>query len=115
MGIAERQDKYKYLEDRIDEHGGEEHLKESDEWFLLIDPDEDSAFDFPGFDVYMHRSRFFRATVHFGPSDDEDSVYDQDTVTSIRVELTRPKHHYAEDEPLPPIHDVYSKDPADEE
>lgn len=135
MGIAERQDRYKYLEDRIEENGGVEHLEESEEWFQLKSTKDKGIFDHPHWDKYMHRTRFFTATVWYKIKPVEEvedgEVYEtfatgEDTdlkdyvriePKSIKVNLVRPRHHYeykdAEEE-LPPIHSSYTVDPAKE-
>jgi len=131
MAIAELNgDRYKYLEDRIKEKGGVEHLEESDEWFLLSGSSDGGLFDHPYWDVYMHRTRFFKASVYFNIEDaeSEEEAYETDATgeeytgrenkvrkepQSIKVSFCRPKHHYDEEEELPPIHEVYSKDPAE--
>jgi len=114
MGIAEvHNDRYKYLEDRIEEHGGLEHLKESEEWFQLGATQDEGVFDHEHWDAYMHRTRFFRATVYYEKEDVEKNEY-TDEVHSIRVDFVKPMHHYDEDAELPSIHSVYRKDPANE-
>mgnify|MGYP006273693057 CR=1 FL=1 len=114
MGIAQvHNDRYKYLEDRIEENGGLEHLEESEEWFQLGATEDGGPFDHDHWDVYMHRTRFFRATVYYEKKDGEKHEY-TDEMSGVRVEFTEPRHHYDDDAELPPIHSVYTKDPADE-
>jgi len=120
MAIAQRHnDRYKYLEDRIEEKGGVEHLEDSDEWFELGVTSDGAVFDHSYFDVYMHRTRFFKATVHFNTEkvEDDDGEVDIKRIEedyTVKVNFCKPRHHYDEEEGLPPIHETYTKDPANE-
>lgn len=141
MGIAQRNDRYKYLEDRIEEQGGVEHLEESEEWFQLEGTGDGGLFDHPHWDKYMHRTRFFTASVHYdvvSAEEAEEEAYETDAtgedsigdfpdlvrlgVSNIQVTLIRPMHHYDVDsedfdwnDDLPPIHSIYVDERVDKE
>lgn len=81
----------------------------------------------------MHRTRFFTAMVTYKIEDkkegDGEEAYDTDAtgedrqfddkvrkeVHNIQVDFCKPRHHYDEDESLPPIHETYTKDPVKSE
>jgi len=136
IGIAETQDRYKYLEERIKDEGGVDHLEESEEWFQLESTDDSGLFDHPHWDKYMHRTRYFTASVHYNVEEagDRDEAYETEAtgedrshsnmvrtgVSRIQVHLIRPRHHYDYDYDtdegyLPPIHETYTVDPGKHE